>query len=65
MRYFVTLLLASFLPLTAHAYIGPGAGLGAIVVTVAVVLGVLLLLVGFLWYPLKRVLSGRKKTADQ
>lgn len=65
MRFFVSLLLASFLPLTASAYIGPGAGLGAIVVTVAVILGVLLLLVGFLWYPLKRLVSGRKKTADQ
>jgi hypothetical protein len=42
------------------AYIGPGAGLGAIALTVGLVLGVALLLVGFLWYPLKRILWKNK-----
>lgn len=45
----------------AHAYIGPGAGLGAIMITVALVLGLLLLLFGFVWYPLRRFLRGRKE----
>ncbi|NDR58914.1 hypothetical protein FPS10_21225 [Pseudoruegeria sp. M32A2M] len=48
----------------ALAYIGPGAGLGAIVITGALIVGVVLLVVGFLWYPLKRMLKG-KKQADQ
>ncbi len=48
------------LPIAAQAYVGPGAGLGAIAVTIAVLLGILLLLVGFLWYPLKRMLRKRK-----
>lgn len=43
----------------AAAYIGPGAGLGAIAVTVALILGVLLLIVGLVWFPLKRMLKGR------
>lgn len=36
------------------AYIGPGAGLGAILLVIALGLGALLLLVGLVWYPLKR-----------
>lgn len=42
------------------AYIGPGAGLGAILFTIALVLGVLLLVMGLVWYPLKRVLKNRR-----
>ncbi len=47
--------VAVLLPSPALAYIGPGAGLGAIAVTVALIGGVLLLGVGLLWYPLKRM----------
>ncbi len=57
---FGVLTLGLVMPLPAHAYIGPGAGLGAIAITAAVVLGVILLLVGFVWYPLKRLLKSRK-----
>ncbi len=45
------------------AYIGPGAGLGALVVTIALVLGAVLLLVGLVWYPLKRLRKGRTANA--
>lgn len=41
------------------AYIGPGAGLGALALTLALVLGVLLLMIGLVWYPLKRMRKGR------
>lgn len=44
----------------AQAYIGPGAGLGAIAITVALLLGVVLLVIGLVWYPLKRLLKGKK-----
>ena len=60
MRILLFALLTTLLPVTAHAYVGPGAGLGAIAVTLAVVLGVVLLVVGFLWYPLKRMFRGKK-----
>ncbi|WP_226627998.1 hypothetical protein [Alloyangia pacifica] len=56
------LLLLTFgaaMPDPAAAYIGPGAGLGALAVTLAVLLGVLLLIVGLVWYPLKRMMKGR------
>ncbi|WP_254428500.1 hypothetical protein [Ruegeria atlantica] len=48
----------------AHAYIGPGAGLGAVAVTIAVVLGGLFLIVGLVWFPLKRLLRGKKVAAE-
>ena len=46
----------------AAAYIGPGAGLSAIGTIAALVGAVLLLLVSFVWYPLKRLL--RKRSAS-
>jgi len=52
--------LVGLAPSQALAYIGPGAGLGAILLTVGLVLGFVLLLGGFVWYPLKRRLASRK-----
>ena len=57
------LLLMLAAPQPAFAYIGPGAGLGAIAVTVAFLLGIVLLLAGFVWYPIKRLLKGKKRNA--
>lgn len=56
------LAILTLVPTSAFAYIGPGAGLGAIATFIAIVLGLLLLVVGFLWYPLKRVLNKRRQT---
>ena len=53
-------LLLVMLAAPAHAYVGPGAGAGAILGAVAVVLGILLLIVGFLWFPIKRYLRNKK-----
>lgn len=50
------------LPDHALAYIGPGMGLGAIAIAIALTVGVLLLVIGLVWYPLKRLFNGR--TAD-
>lgn len=52
-------LLIMALPLPAAAYIGPGAGLSAIGSLVALVGAFFLLLAGFVWYPVKRLLRGR------
>lgn len=46
----------------AAAYIGPGAGLSAIGTVAALAGAVLLLVIGFVWYPVKRLLR-RRKTA--
>ena len=61
--FFGAVLLA-LMPNSALAYIGPGAGLGAIAVTIAVGFGILLLLVGVVWYPLKRLLRRRKVESE-
>jgi hypothetical protein len=50
-----------FFPQSAAAYIGPGAGLSAIGTFLAVVLGVIIALFGFVWYPLKRLLRKLKE----
>ena len=39
----------------AEAYIGPGAGMGAMATVLALVAAVLLGIVGFVWYPVKRM----------
>ncbi len=46
------------------AYIGPGAGLSAIGALLAIVAGLVVGVLGFVWYPIKRVLKNRK-TADE
>lgn len=48
----------------AAAYIGPGAGLGAIGTVIAVIGAILLMIVGFVWYPVKRLLKRGKKPAE-
>lgn len=48
-------------PAVAFAYIGPGAGISAIGSALALIAAVLLAIVGFVWYPLKRLLRGRRK----
>ena len=56
--------LICLLPRSAMAYIGPGAGLSAIGAFIAVVVGIILAIFGFLWYPIKRLLR-KKKPAEE
>lgn len=56
-------LLLLIIPDPAWAYIGPGSGLSAIGAAFALVASVAVALVGFVWYPLKRV--WRKLTASR
>lgn len=48
-------------PDTAYAYAGPGSGLTVIGAAVAFVGAVFLAIVGFVWYPIKRLM--RRKAA--
>ena len=52
------------LPTDAYAYIGPGAGISAIGSLLALLGAVFLAIVGFLWYPIKRLVK-RKKPVSQ
>jgi hypothetical protein len=53
----------SLAPVTASAYVGPGAGITAIGSVLALLVGVVLAIVGFVWYPLKRFLRSRSGKA--
>jgi len=57
---FVLITYAGF----SHAYVGPGAGLSAIGSVLSFVVVILLLIIGLLWYPLKRIISWSKKTVE-
>ena len=52
----VLMVLLGWPPL-AFAYIGPGMGAGAIAAVLAILAGLLMLVVGVLWYPLKRLIK--------
>jgi hypothetical protein len=51
-------------PSTAHAYIGPGLGLGTIGVIIGVLASSVLILISILWYPLKRLFKWISKPKD-
>ena len=55
----ITILLAG--PHDTQAYIGPGAGIAALGTVLALIAGVLLAIVAFIWYPIKRLLAKIKK----
>jgi hypothetical protein len=44
----------------AYAYIGPGLGAGALATILGVLLAILMLVVGIVWYPLKRLIRSLK-----
>lgn len=56
---FLLLVLVLALAAPAQAYVGPGAGLTAIGAAVAFLAGMILAIVGFVWYPIKRLLRAR------
>ena len=47
----------------AQAYIGPGAGISAIGTVIALLGAILLAVVGFVWYPIKRLRAKRRQAA--
>ena len=53
--------LVFIIPDYAQAYIGPGASVTAIGTIIALVGAIILAIVGFIWYPLKRILSKKKE----
>ncbi len=64
MPSFMLVALVLLVPSLAHAYIGPGAGITAIGSLIALIGAVVLALVGFVWYPIKRLRRGRAKPAN-
>ena len=59
----VLFLMVSFLfliPLSSHAYIGPGMGGGVIAITLGFIAAIFLAVFGILYYPIKRVIKKRR-----
>ncbi len=54
---FAAIMLLAF---DAHAYVGPGAGLTVIGSVLAVGAAIVLAIVGFVWYPVRRMMRARK-----
>ena len=48
-------------PLHAHAYIGPGMGLGMAATVLGLFVVFILLMVGLIWLPIRRFLRERKQ----
>ncbi len=58
----ILFLMSSFLfliPLSSHAYIGPGMGGGVIAITLGFIGAIFLALFGILYYPIKRAFKKR------
>lgn len=63
MRFLASfLILLAMMAEPAFAYIGPGAGLGAIGSLLGMIAAVFVAIFGFVWYPIKRILKGRKSS---
>ena len=48
-----------------RAYIGPGSGIGAVGALAALVATGVLMVIGFFWYPVKRILRSRRKNGKK
>ncbi len=49
-------------PFPPHLYIGPGAGIGAVGAMLALLGAFLLMVVGLVWYPVRRLREWRRGT---
>jgi hypothetical protein len=49
------LLSLIFNPTVASAYVGPGLGTGVVAAVLGVAVGIVMLVVGVVWYPIKRL----------
>lgn len=63
--HFVALALGSLGASPAHAYVGPGLGLGIAATVVGLVCALVLLVVGLVWLPIRRRLRARKLARQQ
>jgi hypothetical protein len=52
--------LVLLMPALAQAYVGPGAGISAIGTLIALVAAFVVALIGFIWFPLKRLCQKNK-----
>ena len=56
----IVIIFLTFFSTEAHAYIGPGLALGAIVLTIGIVVLLLLAMIAILYYPIKKMIKNIK-----
>lgn len=59
------LLCSTLAAMPAQAYLGPGGAVSSVGALLALIGAVLLAVIGFVWFPLKRMLKGGPKTVDE
>jgi hypothetical protein len=59
-----TTLLITLTPSQAQAYIGPGMGLGVAAMVMGLFVAFILLIVGMIWLPIRRILRQRKEDQE-
>jgi len=57
-------LLATLTPIQAIAYIGPGLGLGVAAMVLGLFVAFILLIIGLIWLPIRRILRQRKEKQE-
>lgn len=62
-RFIVSLACLSLFqfPFTAHAYVGPGLGLGTLGVVFGIIASIFFAIVGVFYYPIKRIVRKFRK----
>lgn len=64
--YFLFFLFFNFIHINfSYAYIGPGMGGGLIAAVIGIILAIFSLIIGILWFPLKRFFKSKKKKDDK
>ena len=61
----ILLTVLLFQPYLLLAYVGPGTGMSAIGTFIAFIFGIFVAILGFIWYPIKRLLKRKSKEPDQ
>ena len=64
MRVIFIFVFFTFIHSEAYAYIGPGLGAGTVSVILGLIGSIFLALFAVLWYPLKKLIKGKKKSSS-
>jgi hypothetical protein len=60
----LAVLLICLAPSAALAYVGPGSGVSVIGAALALVASLFLMIAGFVWYPIKRLMGLRRRARE-
>ena len=61
----VTTALILLAPLAAQAYIGPGVGAGVVATVLGILAGIGMLIVGTVWYPIKKFYKWLRRSGKE